>query len=351
MNILYGVQGIGMGHATRSHVILDHLSRKHDIHIIASAKAYNYLSKHFDNVTEIEGFEFDIDDNTLSKIKSVKRLIRHLPVKSAKNLKKFIETAWKFTPDAVISDFESFSYMLGKIYDSPVISIDNMQIIDRCSIEIPSKFVNDFLVAQSVVKNSTPGCYYYLITTFFYPEVEMEHTELFPPILREKILNARPSLNGYILAYISDTTNNTLIDMLSKVDHEFVVYGFDREKKEGNIQYRKFSEDGFINDISGCDAVMANSGFSLIGEAVFLKKPFLALPIKKQFEQIMNGIYLQKLGYGEYQMEITKEKVDRFINNLEKYNENLESYSQDGNRKIMEKLDYLLDYIAKNALQ
>ena len=348
MNILYGVQGIGMGHATRSHVILDHLSRDHNLHIIGSAKSYNYLSEYFDDVTEIEGFEFDIDDNTLSKVKSVKRLLRHLPVKSAKNLKKFIETAWKFTPDVVISDFESFSYMLGKTYDAPVISIDNMQIIDRCTIEMPSKFVNDYLVALSVVRNSTPSCYYYLITTFFYPEVEKDHTELFPPILREKILKTRPSRNNYILAYISDTTNNTTIDMMKKIEHKFVVYGFDRDKTEGNIKFRKFSEKGFIKDISGCDAVMANSGFSLIGEAVYLKKPFLALPIKNQFEQIMNGIYLEKLGYGEYHMELTKAKVTNFIKHLDKYTDNLKYFSQDGNKGILDKLDYLLDYISKN---
>jgi len=348
MKILYGVQGIGLGHATRSHVILNHLKKRHDIKIVASAKAYNYLTKYFDDVTEIEGFEFDIDNNTLSKINSIKRLIRNLPLKSVKTLKRFLETAWKVAPDVVFSDFESFSYMIGKFYDSPVISIDNMQIIDRCIIDVPSNFVNDFLIAKSVVKNSTPGCYYYLITTFFYPEIKKAHTELFPPILRDKIINAKVENNGYILVYISDTTNTSLIDILKKTDHEFVIYGFDIDKREGNLTYRCFSEDGFVTDISGCSSVIANSGFSLISEAVYLKKPFLALPIKNQFEQILNGVYLKKLGYGECHTEITKNKIDKFFKNLDRYNKKLSHYNQNKNKDILTKIDFLMDYISKN---
>ncbi|MGH7279973.1 MAG: glycosyltransferase family protein, partial [Polyangiaceae bacterium] len=49
MRILYGVVGEGMGHAMRSRVVLEHLtgSREHDVSILASGRAVDYLQKRF----------------------------------------------------------------------------------------------------------------------------------------------------------------------------------------------------------------------------------------------------------------------------------------------------------------
>ena len=45
MRILYGVVGEGMGHAMRSGVILDHLTKNHDVQVVASGRAHDYLAK------------------------------------------------------------------------------------------------------------------------------------------------------------------------------------------------------------------------------------------------------------------------------------------------------------------
>ena len=36
MRILYGVVGEGMGHATRSRVLLEELTKEHEVHIVVS---------------------------------------------------------------------------------------------------------------------------------------------------------------------------------------------------------------------------------------------------------------------------------------------------------------------------
>jgi len=43
VRILYGVVGEGMGHAIRSRVVLDELSRRHDIEVVVSGRAHGYL--------------------------------------------------------------------------------------------------------------------------------------------------------------------------------------------------------------------------------------------------------------------------------------------------------------------
>src|SRR5262249_5645920 len=45
MRILYGVVGEGMGHAIRSRVILDELVQRHDVQVVVSGRAHDYLAK------------------------------------------------------------------------------------------------------------------------------------------------------------------------------------------------------------------------------------------------------------------------------------------------------------------
>ncbi|MGE3668821.1 MAG: glycosyltransferase family protein, partial [Polyangiaceae bacterium] len=55
MRILYGVVGEGMGHATRSRVILEHLVRRgHQIKVVVSGRAHRFLTErlaHHDSVS------------------------------------------------------------------------------------------------------------------------------------------------------------------------------------------------------------------------------------------------------------------------------------------------------------
>ncbi len=67
MKILYGVVGEGMGHATRSRVVLEHLAKHHEVHIVVSGRASDYLTKRFENVHEIWGLTINYDGNSVAK--------------------------------------------------------------------------------------------------------------------------------------------------------------------------------------------------------------------------------------------------------------------------------------------
>jgi uncharacterized protein (TIGR00661 family) len=45
MRILYGVVGEGMGHAMRSRVLLDHLVQNHQVQVVVSGRAHDYLQQ------------------------------------------------------------------------------------------------------------------------------------------------------------------------------------------------------------------------------------------------------------------------------------------------------------------
>jgi len=72
------------------------------------------------------------------------------------------------------------------------------------------------------------------------------------------------------------------------------IYGMRRnikeEQVEGNLRFRPFSEEVFVEDLSTARAVIASAGFTLMGECVFLHKPMLAIPIAGQFEKLLMAV-------------------------------------------------------------
>jgi uncharacterized protein (TIGR00661 family) len=245
----------------------------------------------------------------------------------------------------VISDFESWSYLFAQRHDLPVISVDNMQVINRCthSPSIIGDHVGDFELTRALVKSKLPGAFHYHITSFFDPPVRKERTTLHPPILRPELLAARPEAGDHLLVYQTSTSNTELPALLRTVGRECRIYGLRRELEqdqvEGNLRYRPFSEAGFIEDLRTAAGVVANAGFTLMGEAVYLGRPMMAVPVKGQFEQVLNARYLDHEGYGLCAETLSQRQLAEFIERLPDYARKLASYRQDGNRQLLDALE------------
>ena len=81
MRILYGVVGEGMGHATRSQVILRHLVQHHEVEIVVSGRAHAYLQKAFPSlrVHEIAGLNMIYEDNAVRRRRTAWDVLKKLP--------------------------------------------------------------------------------------------------------------------------------------------------------------------------------------------------------------------------------------------------------------------------------
>nr|WP_255590763.1 MJ1255/VC2487 family glycosyltransferase [Methanobacterium spitsbergense] len=346
--IIYAACGEGMGHAIRTSVVLKHLKQENDVVVFASSRAFEYLSGKFDNVYEIYGFNTVYEDNAVNDKKTFIKAMKNLPRDVKDNIKLLYNIANEFKPELIISDFEFYSNILSKIIRVPMISIDNMHVITHCKIDVPRKYSRDKLKAEGVVRSFIMLPQKYLITSYFYPEIKNpDKVSIFPPILRNEILNLESLKEDHVLVYQTSTSNSKLIEVLKKVDENFIIYGFDCEKVDENLIFREFNEDQFFKDLGTCKAVLANGGFTLISESIYLKKPVLSIPVKGQFEQILNAIYLERLGYGEFHEELELDVVEQFLNKLDTYSESLKSYKQDGNKAILKELDHLIKIYSK----
>ncbi len=73
MKILYGVNGEGMGHATRSQVVIESLLERHEVHVVASGAAFRYLSGVLPDVEEILGAKFVMEDGEIRRWATVRQ--------------------------------------------------------------------------------------------------------------------------------------------------------------------------------------------------------------------------------------------------------------------------------------
>ncbi|MFN7313623.1 MAG: MJ1255/VC2487 family glycosyltransferase [Bacteroidota bacterium] len=350
MKILYGVPGEGMGHATRSKVVIEFLlSKQHDVQVVSSDRAYKFLHQHFGKrVHEIKGLHFAYKNAQISRLGTLVLNLKHAPENLFHNFSEYLILHKQFKPDLVISDFESFSFTFAKMNRIPMISIDNMQVLNRCKLEvkIPSDQKDDFALAKAIVKAKVPFAEHYFITSFFDAEITKKNTSLVQPIIRDAIIQAKPSEGKHILMYQTSATFNAVKTILKQIpEYTFLVYGMNKQETDGNIQFKPFSEEGFIQDFASAAAVIANGGFSFISEAVYLKKPVYAFPIAGQFEQWLNAAYIQKCAYGRHFTTLDADSLKAFLFDLPKFKQSLQQYNQAGNQRFFESLNYYLEQL------
>ena len=339
-NILYGVNGEGAGHSTRAKEVLSHLvTQGHVVHVASFDRGLRNLSPQFD-VTEIYGFRFAYVNNRVRYKRTIAKNLITVP-QAARSLSRLKELVEEWKTDLVITDFEPLTCHVGHRKKLPVISIDNQHCLTNAVVSYPRKFRRDAAAAKLVTRLMTPRANAYLVISFFSAPVKKRNTFLFPPLLRKEILDATPTQGEHVLVYVTSPAP-ALAKLLSSVRCPLIAYGFGREGKEGNIRYKKPSVEGFFSDLISAQAIVANSGFSLVTEALHLGKPYLAVPVSHQFEQIFNAYWLDKAGYGAYWEQLTRECIESFLYNLPRYREKLAEYPRQGNAALLKKLDTLI---------
>jgi uncharacterized protein (TIGR00661 family) len=353
LRILYGVVGEGMGHATRSAVVVEHLlSSGHEIKVVVSGKAHAFLKERFRGyygfaIEEIQGLTLRYFGNKLSRTGSLIWNLKNSPKSVKKNVEVYRKVAEEgFRPRLVVSDFESWAALYGLSQRVPVVSIDNIQAVNRLKHDKEIRKGFDFRLARLAVKLKVPGAYHYLITSFFFPKVRKKFTTLVPPILRREVLKAAREPGEHVVVYQRAVAERDLLTLLGKLPFEFRVYGAAKEDRVGNVLLRPFSGDGFLEDLRTARAVIAGGGFSLMSEAVSLGVPMLAVPITGQFEQELNSRYLTRLGYGAWARNLEIAAVRDFLEKTDEFARSLSRYPRQDNRLLFACLDEIVARVA-----
>lgn len=315
--IIYGVAGEGFGHSSRSHLIGQHLiDAGHDVLFITSGRALSYLKTHFGSrVKEVFGLRLIYQDRTLSVTRTVTtNLCRFFESRQA-NRALYRDVLEPFEPDLVLSDFEPFSAWWAWRSGVPFVSIDHEHLLSLCKLDHPPGHRFPRVNAEVVTRCHYIGAAAYIVLNFFRAPVRSKTAILAPPVVRPLVQRVRATQGEHTLVYTTDVSwKDRLLGVLRAFPHHrFVVYGLNEHRRIGHCTLRKTSMEAFIRDLASCRSVIATAGFSLLSECLFFRKKMLLLPIRGQYEQVVNACYAEKLGLGLHRSRLDADTLAEYL--------------------------------------
>ncbi len=347
--ILYGLCGEGSGHATRARVVLRHLAaRGHELRVASFDRGLRDLAGEFE-VFAIEGLRLSGRDNRVSKLGTLRENLVRLK-SGARRLRAFRRECFEgFRPELVVCDFEPQTAWLARELSLPLLSIDNQHLV-RC-LEHPDVpgLAREARLLRALVKLIVPHRARSIVTSFWPGKVLDERAVRVPPILREEVLALDPARGEHVVVYFTRGFESFLDVLRTLPAVPFRIYGAGREGREANLEFQKPSGPGFLADLASARAVVATAGFGLIGEALHLRKPYLALPMRGQYEQELNAHHLELLGYGRNGRAWTRETLGDFLFRVPQYEAALRGYRSSDNRECLRAVDAAVRELVQRA--
>ncbi|MFK7886742.1 MAG: glycosyltransferase family protein [Gammaproteobacteria bacterium] len=342
--IIYGVSGEGSGHSSRAREMLGSLiTAGHEVLVVSYDRGARNLKDDF-HVLEITGLHIVSRDNKVSVAATAKHNARAFG-KLRASWAAVGQAMDEFAPSLVITDFEPMTAYAARRRGLPLVTIDNQHRMRFMSYPPVPGARWDSFITRSIIRLMVPTPAFSLVTTFYFGATTDPRAELFSPILRDRVRALKPELQEHVLVYATQGFDS-LLDVLRQFpDQPFRVYGYDRDDPEGNIVFRPFSVEGFLDDLRAASGVVATAGFTLMTEALHLRKPLFALPMQGQFEQMLNGHLLENLGYGCQASEVSVEGLGRFLGQRQAYRQALTAYPDDAGDAIKDRLEAIIGQI------
>jgi uncharacterized protein (TIGR00661 family) len=323
MKIVYGVSGEGLGHVFEAIEIVMRLQRDgHSVKVLTFGDRAMHSLAPF-APTRIEGVHLRFNERGLSLARTFPELYRVCPFYLRSGISLIREIA-DFQPDVFITAYEPFSNLVSHLMRRPLISMDNqneLRFMDRPAGA--DRFA--FNLARLVTRIVTAGAARYIIKTFERRAADSPRVRFVDPGIQMQIRALHPYDGDHVLVYLTKP-NPALVAVLKTVNERFIVYCGGQVGEEANLVYRA-PGPRFLGDLEGCKAIIGTTGFSLIADSIFLKKPYFGVPLKKQFEQTHNAIFLKAAALGDFSDAVTRQDIERFLARLPEYRRQSSVYS------------------------
>ena len=285
--ILYALNGTGSGHITRARQLIPYLRKKYDVDILISGKN-NIIDSNLNIKYNFKGFTFII--NKKGRVSYLKSLFGN-------NLFRFIIDLFRLDVnqyDLIISDFEPISAWASKIKGKSSLQLSHQSSLFSKKSPRPK---NIDRLAEFFIKWYSP-CDRYI--GFHFKNYD---SNIYGPLLRDKIINANPQINDYYVVYLWNYSSEYIVSVLSQLqDYKFKVFDSQANKQYSieNCEIIPTGDDIFFNAILNCKGVICGAGFELPAEVLYLKKKLYVIPIGNQYEQKCNAQALIEMGVDSY---------------------------------------------------
>ncbi len=307
--ILYGVQGEGRGHATRSLRVLQALlGEGHEVLVLTGGDAIPVLAPILGNrIVEIPILRYRYNyHGSLCPWRTLFHNIGPLFRMAFRNLalESFVQ---RFKPVVALSDFEPVTCRLARIFRMPLVAVDHQHFLTETRLPRLRGLGN--LLALPVYRLGThllSGWPRRVIVSSFhhFPRKRGSRAVFVGPFLAEELRVLQPRDDGHVTVYLKrpQYLKTLLLLVAAFPDRTFEVFSsWEKEWAEPlprNARLRPVSRAAFLESLASAHALVTTAGNQVLGEAIWLGKPVLAIPEVGVLEQTLNARALEESGCG-----------------------------------------------------
>ena len=281
MKILYGINGTGNGHITKSLNIISNLNKLgyKDVDILISG------NNHSLNIPFKYKFHgFSLKYNSHGSIDYVNTFKDLKPLQFYKDLKLDLSIY-----DKVVTDFEPVTAWACKKQNVNCLGISHQYSFSSDKSPRPKNksYIGEFILKNMAPVDSQIGLHF----------KKYDNNILFP-IIRDEILYSKPLKGSSYLVYLPSFSLSKLLPILSK--HNVIFEVFSKEISKAKIYKNCLIKPNSIKDFTKAfirsEGIITSAGFEAPAEAMFMKKKLMCVPILGQYEQLCNAESLKGLG-------------------------------------------------------
>ena len=300
MKILYGVQATGNGHITRARAMAKAFAKTDlEVDYLFSGRAREQLfnMEPFGDAFKVcKGLSFATEKGRVNLWKTFRQAHVGQLIQDIKSLDLS-------SYDLVLNDFEPVSAWAAKRQGKRCIGLSHQAAfrygIPKTGQDLGSKLVMRYFAPTQ----EALGVHWH---HFGYP--------LLPPVFDVSMVRKAPSV-GKIVVYLPFEDLAQITTLLRPFNQfDFYIYHPDSDDHEQeHLHFRSLSRLTFEQQLLDCEGVIANSGFELPSECLFLGKKILVKPLVRQFEQESNAITLQRLGLAQAMPKLDGKVIQEWL--------------------------------------
>ncbi|MEM9692846.1 MAG: glycosyltransferase family protein [Myxococcota bacterium] len=340
--IFYGLSGDGRGHATRAQTVVEQLRQHHRVVVYAPLDAYELLGSLYKNtdvdVRHIPGIKMCFNaQRRVDYVRTGYRTARYLSgfPRLMRRIRKDME---REQPDLVISDFDPALPWAASGTGVPVVSLDHQHMMATSDLrQFPWRLRLYAATVSPTVRAFAGRPAAKIVSSFAFPPADPRHQNLHRVgvLLRKDVREARPETRAHLVAYFRRFAPPGMLEALAAGPMPVMVYGLGKQASRGALRFKAIDPRGFVEDLATSSALVSTAGNQLVGEALYLNKPVLAIPEDNNPEQSINATLLSKteagLAVSSQAFEATV--LGQFLDDLDRYRARCRELFVAGNAK------------------
>jgi uncharacterized protein (TIGR00661 family) len=283
MKIFYAVQATGNGHISRAMELMPHLEQIGTVDIFLSGDN-SHLK--FDAPIKYRSKGISLYYNCRGGLDYWQIIKGFHPL----DLRKEIRELPVHEYDLVLNDFDYITSAACARRKIPSVHFGHQASFRSPFVPRPAKrsVASEWLMKNYVKASAHIGLHFDRYDDF-----------ILGPVVKEAILDAAPTDNGYITVYLASYCEAQLKKIFNALpDFRFEIFSRETkvEKQDDNIRFIPVNKHLFNKSLIHCSGLITGGGFETPAEALHLGKKLMAIPIRGQYEQQCNAEALRRMG-------------------------------------------------------